>query len=58
MNRVPGVDLVRVIYHAVRYWYYSSALESMHPIHRDYVHVSWKVTESARVVQDMIHRGK
>jgi hypothetical protein len=58
MKNFPGADLIHVLYHAVRYWYYSSALNSMHPIHRDYVHVSFKVTESANVVKDMLDRGK
>jgi hypothetical protein len=52
--KLLGGDLLRVVYHAVRYWYYSSALKNMHPIHRDYMYVNSKVTESARVVNGML----
>jgi hypothetical protein len=52
--KLLGGDLLRVVYHAVRYWYYSSALKNMHPTHRDYMYVNWKVTESARVVNGML----
>jgi hypothetical protein len=54
MKRLLGGDLLRVVYHAVRYWYYSSALKNMHPIHPDYMYVNWKVTESAHIVHGMI----